>query len=209
MNYSDKQIQIMEGAEELFAEKGFNGTSVRDIAGKAQVNLAMVSYYFGSKEKLLEALFEYRGEIMKLKLESIIEKPGHTALEKVYLLIDNYIEKMMSQQCFHKVLAREQVLNNTGATADLILQMKKKNQEIIARLIHEGQRKGEFKKNIDIPLMMATLIGTAHNLITTKHYYRDLNNLQSLSEEDFHKHIRKKLSAHLKLLFKAILTHEV
>ena len=198
----------MEAAEELFAEKGFNGTSVRDIAEKAHINLAMVSYYFGSKEKLLEAVFEYRGEIIKLKLESIVEKPGHSALEKVYLLIDNYIDKIINQQCFHKVLAREQVLNNTGHTAELIFQMKKRNQEIIGRLIHEGQKNGEFRKNVDIPLMMATLIGTAHNLITTKHYYQELSKLQSLSEPEFEKHIRKKLSTHLKFVFKSILTHE-
>ena len=36
MDYNDKQVQIMEIAETLFAEKGFNGTSVRDIAEKAQ-----------------------------------------------------------------------------------------------------------------------------------------------------------------------------
>lgn len=199
----------MLAAEELFAEKGFNGTSVRDIAEKAHINLAMVSYYFGSKEKLLEALFEYRGEIMKLKLESIIEKTGLSALEKVYLLIDNYIEKIITQQCFHKVLAREQVVNNTGHTAELIFQMKKRNQEIIDRLIQEGQKNGEFREDIDIPLMMATLVGTANSLITTKHYYRELNNLQSISEEEFEKIIRKKLDIHLKFLFKAILTHEI
>ncbi|HEY2720274.1 MAG TPA: TetR family transcriptional regulator, partial [Chitinophagaceae bacterium] len=35
--YSEKQIQIMEAAEELFAEKGFDGTSVRDVAKEAGV----------------------------------------------------------------------------------------------------------------------------------------------------------------------------
>ena len=44
MEYSEKQWQIMESAEQLFAEQGFNGTSVRDIAEKANVNLAMISY---------------------------------------------------------------------------------------------------------------------------------------------------------------------
>ncbi len=208
MEYSDKQVQIMEAAENLFAEQGYNGTSVRDIAESARVNLAMISYYFGSKEKLWEALFTYRGDTTKLKLESIIKKEGLTSLEKVYLLIDHYIEKVMSQQCFHKILAREQVLNNARVTTELILQMKKQNLELIGQLIHEGQKKKEFSKNIDIPLMMTTMIGTAHNLITTKHYYRELNNLQSLSEEDFQQLIKKKLSQHLKRIFKAILTYE-
>lgn len=198
----------MEAAENLFAEKGFNGTSVRDIADAAKVNLAMISYYFGSKEKLLESLFAFRGNNFKLKLESIISDDKQTTLQKVYVLIDDYIDKIMNQQCFHKILAREQVITNTGATAELILQMKQRNQELIKKLIHEGQKKGEFKKNIDVPLMMATMIGTVSNLVTTKHYYRSLNNLQHLSEEEFHKHIRKKLSIHLKYLFKALLTYE-
>src|SRR5690349_23358472 len=102
MEYSEKQVQIMETAENLFAEKGFNGTSVRDIAEKAHVNLAMISYYFGSKDKLLEALFAFRGETMKVTLESIIDRQDLSSLEKVYLLIDNYISKFMSQQCFSR-----------------------------------------------------------------------------------------------------------
>ena len=208
MEYNGKQVQIMETAEILFAEKGFNGTSVRDIAEKANVNLAMVSYYFGSKDKLLEALFNYRGEYLKLKLENIIEDKKLNSLEKINLLIDHYVDKVMSQQCFSRIMVREQVLNHTGITAELIFQMKKRNQELITRLIHQGQKKGEFKKNIDIPLMMVTMIGTGNNMVATQHYYRQINNLQSMSEEEFQKHIKKKLSQHLKKIFKAILTNE-
>ncbi|MEO6348401.1 MAG: TetR family transcriptional regulator, partial [Aquaticitalea sp.] len=59
MSLNDKQIQILEVAEKLFAEHGFDGTSVRQIAHEADINIAMISYYFGSKEKLLEALFNF------------------------------------------------------------------------------------------------------------------------------------------------------
>lgn len=208
MEYNEKQLQIMEASEALFADQGFNGTSVRDISEKANVNLAMVSYYFGSKEKLLEAIFQYRGEIAKLKLESIIQKPGLSSLDKVNLLIDHYIDKVMNQQCFYRIMAREQVLNATGPIAELILQMKRRNHDLISKLVQEGQKKGEFKKNIDVPLMITTMIGTANHLITSKHYYKELSNLQSLSEEEYQKHLRKKLSQHLKQLFKIILTHE-
>jgi hypothetical protein len=93
-------------------------------------------------------------------------------------------------------------------TTHLIHELKRTNQELVKKLIHEGQRRGEFKKNIDVPLMMATLIGTTSHLVTTQHYYRKLNNLESLSDEEFEKHIKKKLSHHLKSIFKAILTYE-
>ena len=208
MKYNDKQVQIMEMAEVLFAEKGFNGTSVRDIADKANVNPAMISYYFGSKDKLLEALFDYRGEHLKFKIESIIDDKQMGSFEKLELLIDHYIGKIMEQTSFSRIMHREQVVNHTGFTADLIFQMKKRNQELISKLIHQGQRKGEFKKNIDIPFLMATLIGTANNLVATQQYYKVINNLQHMGEDEFQKHLKKKLNQHLKNLFKAILTNE-
>ena len=130
------------------------------------------------------------------------------SFEKLDLLIAHYLEKIMNQQCFSRIMLREQVVNHTGITAELITQMKKRNQQIISKLIHQGQKKGEFKRNIDIPLMMATLVGTAGHIIATQPYYREINNLQSMSEEEFQKHMKKKLSQHLKKLFKAILTNE-
>lgn len=208
MEYNEKQVQIMEAAEKLFAGKGFEGTSVRDIAETAGVNLAMISYYFGSKEKLMEAMFTYRSEFFKLQLENMIQNQDLEPMQKVEQLIDQYIEKLMNHQCFHRVMVREQMVNNNGLIATQIQALKKRNQELIKKLIHDGQKKGVFKKHVDIPLLMMTLVGTVSQLLTTQHYYREINNLQSLSEEEFQKHIRRKLSLHLKGIFKAILKNE-
>jgi AcrR family transcriptional regulator len=209
MNYSQKQVMIMEAAEKLFAAKGFEGTSVREIAEAAGINLAMTSYYFGSKEKLLEALFAYRSEFFKLQLESMIRDTTMTPMQKMESLIDQYIDRLMNNQSFHRIMVREQMVNNTGAMSGLIRQLKIRNLELIHQLIQEGQKKGEFKKGIDIPLLMMTLLGTVSQMITTQHYFKEINELQSMTDEEFQKLIRKKLSHHLKKIFKAILTHEV
>ncbi|MCH8544746.1 MAG: TetR family transcriptional regulator [Alcanivorax sp.] len=50
--------RILDTAEVLFAEKGFAETSLRAITSKAGVNLAAVNYHFGSKEALIQAIFE-------------------------------------------------------------------------------------------------------------------------------------------------------
>lgn len=209
MDFNDKQMKIIETAEELFAEMGFSGTSVRDIAEKADINVAMISYYFGSKEKLLEAVFNYRAADTVQKLEIMFTNKELTPIEKVNMMIDYYIDKFNTQQCFHKIMMREQVANKRTGTAGIIQHYKKRNQELVKQLIHEGQKRGDFNKSIDIPLLMATLIGTVSNMVTTQHFYREINNLQSMPDEQFQKLIRKKLSTHLKLIFKAILTHEI
>ena len=51
---------ILDAAEALFAEQGFNPTSLRNITAKAGVNLAAVNYHFGSKDALITAVFERR-----------------------------------------------------------------------------------------------------------------------------------------------------
>jgi AcrR family transcriptional regulator len=168
----------------------------------------MISYYFGSKEKLLEALFNYRAAGTAQKLEAMLQDKQRAPLEKINMMIDYYIDKFNNQQCFHKIMMREQVANNRTGTADIIQHFKRKNQELVKQLIHEGQKAGEFNKNIDIPLLMATLIGTVSNMVTTQHFYREINNLQAMPDEQFQKLIKKKLSVHLKFIFKAILTHE-
>jgi AcrR family transcriptional regulator len=208
MDFNDKQLKIIETAEALFAEKGFSGTSVRDIADAAGINVAMISYYFGSKEKLLEALFTYRAQGTTQKLESMFQNKELGPLEKINMMIDYYIDKFSTQQCFHKIMMREQVTNQKSVTSGLIQQFKKRNQELVKQLIQEGQKVGHFTKNIDIPILMATLIGTVSNMVTTQHFYREINNLQAMPDEQFQKLIKKKLSTHLKFLFKATLTYE-
>ena len=52
--------RILEAAEELFMQHGFEGASMRLLTAKAGVNLAAVNYHFGSKDALIEAVFQRR-----------------------------------------------------------------------------------------------------------------------------------------------------
>lgn len=208
MESIDKKTQILEVAQKLFAKNGFDGTSVRDIAKEADVNIAMISYYFGSKEKLLEAVFEKHSNYIRLQLESLIADDKMEPMQKVYQLIDSYLQKYFGQMSFHKIVLREQMANKLSCATDMLLEMKRRNQELVKQIIKEGQKKGVFKKNIDIPMMMATMLGTANQVMTTLPFYKEVNNLADMPEEEFQKLIKKKLTLHLKSIFKAILTYE-
>ncbi|HYN15431.1 MAG TPA: TetR/AcrR family transcriptional regulator [Terriglobales bacterium] len=59
----DRRLQIMEAAKELFAQQGFEGTTTRQIAGRARVNEAIIFRHFPSKEALYWAIIDHQCEV--------------------------------------------------------------------------------------------------------------------------------------------------
>jgi AcrR family transcriptional regulator len=53
--------KLMDAAEALFARKGYHGTSVRDITGRAGVDVSLINYHFGGKKQLFAAVLARRG----------------------------------------------------------------------------------------------------------------------------------------------------
>ncbi len=208
MEFNEKQLAIIHTAEKLFSVTGFDGTSVRDIANEAGINVAMVSYYFGSKEKLMEAVFEHRTNQMRIKVENMLQNDQYSHLDKIFMIIDEYVDKFVDRQDFHKLMMREQFNEKGTLITDLIHEVKLKNLASITKLIRAGQKSGNFAKNIDVVLMMATITGTISQIINSQRFYRETHSMTDLPAEEFNKHIRKKLSTYLKSLFKTFLTNE-
>lgn len=81
--------RILDSAEVLFAEKGFAETSLRAITSKAGVNLAAVNYHFGSKESLIQSVFERFlnpfCELLKAKMNDAFAEA--VSLEKLLALV--------------------------------------------------------------------------------------------------------------------------
>ena len=64
MASEDTRERLLNAAEQLFAERGISGTTLRALTKAAKVNLAAVHYHFGSKEGLLDAVVERRATAM-------------------------------------------------------------------------------------------------------------------------------------------------
>jgi len=205
---STKQLQLLDTAESLFSQKGFDGTSVRDIAEAAGINTAMISYYFGSKEKLMEEIFEIKSLNIKEKVANLLKDDSLDPLEKMYSLVDMYIEGILSRKTFHRILLCEQIINQNPSIITMLDKMKTKNSEYINDLIRLGQKKGLFKKNIDIPMMTNTLIGTVSHTLVNLDFYKTYHHMEGLKDEEFERVVKKRLSVHIKNIYKAILTHE-
>ncbi|HJY12480.1 MAG TPA: TetR/AcrR family transcriptional regulator, partial [Flavobacterium sp.] len=202
---NDKKIQILEVAEKLFSEKGFEGTSIRDISKHAKINIAMVSYYFGSKERLLEALILYKTSDLKLQLENLLQE-NLEPIEKVNKLIEIYINRISCNKGIFRVLHFE--LNSEKREKSMIAftELKKGNLKALESIIAQGQLKGVFRKDVIIPLLTPTIIGTFFHFHMNKSFFVELLNLKT--EEMYNNYIKTSLTKHIQQTIKALLVYE-
>ncbi len=168
---NDKKIQILEVAEKLFSEKGFEGTSIRDISKHAKINIAMVSYYFGSKERLLESLIIYKTSDLKLQLENLLQE-NIEPLEKVNKLIEIYINRISCNKGIFRVLHFELTSKKIEKSLIAFSELKKENLKSVETIIKQGQDKGVFRKDVIIPLITPTIIGTYFHFHMNKFFFR-------------------------------------
>lgn len=107
MNYFEKMPQkikkkidgtaeekIKEAARKLFTKKGYTAVKTRDIAEEAGINLALLNYYFRSKEKLFEIITEDNfGHFIQI-ISEIVNNKETSIQEKIENLVTNYIDML-------------------------------------------------------------------------------------------------------------------
>ncbi len=95
MAQPDTVQRILDAAESLFADKGFSETSLRQITGKAQVNLAAVNYHFGSKKSLIQAVFARFLDPFCESLEEALEV--HQESDSSALTLESLLQLLVEQ----------------------------------------------------------------------------------------------------------------
>lgn len=96
----DTKEKLLQTAAKMFAKYGINGVSTRDLVKTSGVNLCSINYYFGSKQKLYEAVMEeVFGKIQKNVIEAVRNLNSQVALspkEEVKLIIDKLFDSFCS-----------------------------------------------------------------------------------------------------------------
>jgi AcrR family transcriptional regulator len=100
----DTRSKLLDAAELMFANQGFDGTSLRDIANAARLHLALSSYHFGTKERLFEEVIRRRAlEMEEKRLSGLfkIQVDSQSATETVRALIEAYVSPMIQARYGH------------------------------------------------------------------------------------------------------------
>src|ERR1700733_234885 len=87
--------KIKEAAKRVFTQKGYSATRTRDIAEESGINLALINYYFRSKEKLFDIIILEQMQLFIHSVMGIVNDPATTLQEKLENLISHYIDMLI------------------------------------------------------------------------------------------------------------------
>lgn len=151
----DKRKQILKAAVKVFAEKGYHGCRISDVAEEAGVAYGLVYHYYGNKDGLLASVFDTNWSVFAKAINDIADTPGMTMFEKLRQIVEAAFQAFEMFPLVVKVLVLEfgrnsrlgEALENPAVGAVFAS---------IAKIFEEGKKSGELYESID-PYAMSVL----------------------------------------------------
>ncbi len=199
--------KIMKVARALFAELGFEAATTRQIAEKAGCNVAMIGYYFGNKEGLLDSILD---NYFREAVEVYARFDGHT--EDLSLEFPEFKDPEIRQFCkalvefgtyafsnreIHQIMIRDAM-----SGGKLLFNSLVKNDHGVVPLIHEKLRyfisQKKLTEETDISVASLTLIGAVTSLCISPQVATKIHGFEKVDEHFF----RRVYVTHVKSLFR-------
>lgn len=135
----ERKQEIIDTAMRLFSEKGYEKTSISDIAKEMNVAQGLLYRYFPSKEALFDTAIEQYAQLQVNQMTTILDKEGMTLLqivEQMPTFIESEEENSYMKQFFHGP-------NSKDIHMRLSMSICSKMQPIVQQLLEDANRRGE------------------------------------------------------------------
>lgn len=136
--------RLLDTAEKLFAEKGFDAVSIREITSKAEVHLGSVNYHFGSKKELYHEIFKTRwlerAQRVRQPLKDLEKKGGQSPESVIKAIVGLIMSNPLSdeERWIHSRLIMRELSRPTEAFEIMAQNHMRPTVELIGRLINNS-----------------------------------------------------------------------
>jgi len=158
------KAKILQEARTLFSVKGFDATTIDDIANSSDVNKALIYYYFKNKAGLYAQVMSGLFDTIYDEVVCARERCNSTT-DELYAFIKTYAEYAHQHSYFPALLLRE--LSDSGAhLPEMMFASMRKVFILLSEILQKGEREGVFTKSIPM-LVHFMIIGTINLMVTT------------------------------------------
>lgn len=149
--------EIVDAAARVFAERGYHGATTQDIADLLGMRQASLYYYFPSKEAALEEVCAL-GTAGFIETAEAIVKGGGSAEERLRRLLYAHIAPLGDRADYMRTFLNERKWLPTESRRR-IGRMSRRLEQLFERVVREGLRNGEFRKDVDPRLAVLAMLG--------------------------------------------------
>jgi AcrR family transcriptional regulator len=136
--------EILDYAAEIFAEKGYEGASMRDLSRLSGMSLAGLYYYFDSKEKLLYHIQKHTFTTIVDRLRERLAANSDPE-ERIRIFVHNHVDYAISNQTAMKVLSHEDDVLKDGHGAELAA-IKREYYRICVGLVEDLSKAAQLQR---------------------------------------------------------------
>jgi AcrR family transcriptional regulator len=183
--------RLLESALRLFAMHGFDGTSVRDIAEAASLNLSLISYYFDGKAGLYRACIEGFGRTRSEKARALLFKQADSYDEfrvRIELLIEEMITFQIENPYPCQMIQRE-IDEGLPRARDIFEDTLLKTYGLLVVFIRTAQDNGFVDKSVDPMIVTSYLQGSIFHIARTDNIRKQFFSASITDPEVKKKHI--------------------
>jgi TetR/AcrR family fatty acid metabolism transcriptional regulator len=152
----EKRRAILHAAVRVFAEKGYHGCRIADVARAAGVAYGLVYHYFRNKDELLESVFAEQWAILMNAIQAIDEGPG-TACDKLAGIYGFVFDVYKTAPAAVRVLILEVTRTTHALRAGSTRETFERAVQLVADVVRQGRDRGELRPDVD-PVVAATAI---------------------------------------------------
>lgn len=138
------ELKIKEAAKEVFIRRGYNGARMQEIADKAEINKALLHYYFRTKEQLFQQIFDEVFEQLMPRLHAVLSKEAHI-LDKLNAFVAEYIGNFRQHPHIPLFIMHELSQNADRFVNRLVNKAAFPDIAALTVEMHQAMERGEIK----------------------------------------------------------------
>jgi TetR/AcrR family fatty acid metabolism transcriptional regulator len=154
----EKRRAILHAALKVFAEKGYHGCRIADVARQAGVAYGLVYHYFRNKDELLESVFHEQWTLLIGAIRAISEGPG-SAPEQIASVVRFALDVFRTAPAAVRVLILEVPRTPDVLRAGSTRQTFETAIRLVADIVARGQREGQIRSDVDALVGAASVLG--------------------------------------------------
>lgn len=173
---ADSRAALLEAAKRVFAEKGYEGATVKDLADEAGVNISMVSYYFGGKEGLYRTCLEGFGQERVAATERVLKGPSSKEdfVLRLRLFAESFIDINRSEPHICKIVQRAFEVCDS-ILMDLFHSVFSRIFDGLHNFVINAQKGGFVRGELDTEITTSLLFGSLMQTIRADELRRQTN----------------------------------